>query len=70
MNMITCHLQKLLDDDKITVSDLARKTGLSYQGLRKLLDGETAGIEFRTLEAICKHFKVQVNRVITYSPDP
>jgi putative transcriptional regulator len=54
----------------LSLSDLARQTELSYQGLQKLRDGKTKGVQYATLEAICRQLHVQVNRIIEYVPDP
>lgn len=68
--MIYVRLQELLDERNTTLTEVAKGTGLSYQGLWKLINRKTAGIDFRTLEALCNHFKVQVNRIVSYAPDP
>lgn len=56
---------KLLVERGETVSSLARATGISRPTLYRYYYGEKAqGIQFDTLDALCKHFDMPVQDVI------
>lgn len=56
---------KLLVERGETVSSLSRATGISRPTLYRYYYGEKAkGIQFDTLDALCKHFDMPVQDVI------
>lgn len=56
---------KLLVEHGETVNSLARATGISRPTLYRYYYGEkTKGIQFGTLDALCKHFDMPVQDVI------
>ena len=69
MSVIRSNLKRLLADREIKLSELSRRTGISYQGLHKLYSGETKGVSFETLDRICSELHCQVNKIIEYVPD-
>jgi putative transcriptional regulator len=48
---------------------LAKQTGISEQNLRKLAKGKTTGIEFETLEKICRALQCTPNDFLILSED-
>lgn len=64
-NLKTTKFAKLLVERGETVSSLARATRISRPTLYKYYYGEKAkGIQFDTLDALCKHFDMSVQDVI------
>lgn len=56
---------KLLAERSETVNSLSRATGISRPTLYKYYYGEEVkGIQFDTLDALCKHFDMSVQDVI------
>lgn len=64
-NVKTTKFAKLLVERGETVNSLARATGISRPTLYRYYYGEKAkGIQFDTLDALCKHFDMPVQDVI------
>lgn len=64
-NVRTTKFAKLLVEHGETVSSLARATGISRPTLYRYYYGEKVkGIQFSTLDALCKHFDIPVQDVI------
>lgn len=56
---------KLLAERGETVNSLSRATGISRPTLYRYYYGaEAKGIQFETLDALCKHFDMSVQEVI------
>lgn len=56
---------KLIVERGETVNSLSRATGVSRPTLYRYYYGEkTKGIQFDTLDALCKHFEMSVQEVI------
>lgn len=64
-NMKPTKFAKLLVEHGETVNSLARATGISRPTLYRYYYGENVkGIQFGTLDALCKHFDMPVQDVI------
>jgi len=50
----------------VTVADLARKTGLSRQSIRKLRNGEFDSIHLETLALLCRELDCAIASLIHY----
>lgn len=66
---ITVHLDELMRMKKITVTDLAKKVGISRVNMSNLKAGKVKAIRFSTLEAICKELGCQPGDIIRYEED-
>lgn len=66
---ITVHLDELMRMKKITVTDLAKKVGISRVNMSNLKAGKVKAIRFSTLEAICKELDCQPGDIIRYEED-
>ncbi len=62
-------LSRLLGDQRIRASELSRKTGISKNALSKLYNERSKGIEFETLNKLCKALKCSVGDLLEYVPD-
>lgn len=67
--LIKVHLSKIMGEQKIKISDLARMTGLHRNGITKLYNEETDGIKFETLEKICVALKCEITDLLEIIPD-
>ena len=66
---ITVHLDELMRMKKITVTDLAKKVGISRVNMSNLKTGKVRAIRFSTLEAICRELNCQPGDILEYVPD-
>lgn len=64
--MIKVHLSRIMGEQRVTVADLARTTGLHRNGISKLYNEDTDGIKFDTLDKICKALNCRVQDIIEY----
>lgn len=65
INVNITKFAKLLAERGETVNSLARATGISRPTLYRYYHGEKVkGIQFGTLDALCKHFDMPVQDVI------
>ena len=63
--MIKSKLPQLMADEKIrSISELSRITKLNRRTLTNLYDEKSNGIDFSTLEALCKYFNCQVGDIL------
>lgn len=64
--MIEIQLSELLAKHGKTQYWLVKTTGLTPQTISKLFKKQTTGIEFSTLDAICKAFDCQPSEFLVY----
>jgi putative transcriptional regulator len=62
--MIVPRLDKLLAKEKHTFYWLAKETGVSHTTLWRLKKGKSVGINFETLEKICRALRCQPGDVL------
>ena len=62
--MVRLRLNELLEEHQVTLYWLAEQPGLKYPTLRKIARGETKGVDFNTLDLICKHLKCKLSELI------
>jgi putative transcriptional regulator len=67
--MIVPRLDKLLSKQKRTFYWLAKETGVSHTTLWRLKKGKAVGINFETLEKICRALRCQPGDVLVLSSD-
>ena len=67
--MIVPRLDKLLAKEKRTFYWLAKETGVSHTTLWRLKKGKAAGINFETLEKICRALRCQPGDVLFLTND-
>jgi putative transcriptional regulator len=65
--MIVPRLDKLLAKEKRSFYWLAKETGVSHTTLWRLKKGKAAGINFETLEKICRALRCQPGDVLFIS---
>lgn len=67
---IEIHLDRLLVDRKMSLTELAEKVGITIANLSNLKTGKAKAIRFSTLEAICEALDCQPGELISYKPPP
>jgi len=67
--MIVPRLDKLLAKEKRTFYWLAKETGISHTTLWRLKKGKAVGINFETLEKICRALRCQPGDVLLLKND-
>ena len=67
--MIVPRLDKLLAKEKHSFYWLAKETGVSHTTLWRLKKGKAVGINFDTLEKICRALRCQPGDVLCLSND-
>lgn len=63
---IEIHLDRLLVERKMRLTELADKVGITIANLSNLKTGKAKAIRFSTLEAICEALDCQPGDLISY----
>lgn len=66
---IEVHLDRLLLDQKMTLTELSRRVGITIANLSILKTGKARAIRFSTLEAICIELDCQPGDLLTHGGD-
>lgn len=66
---ITIHLDQLLLDRKMTLTELADRVGITVANLSILKTGKARAVRFSTLEAICRELGCQPGDVLGFSDE-
>lgn len=62
-------LDRVMADRKISLKELAEKTGVSEVNLSRLKNGHVKAIRFSTLNAICTELKCQPRDILEFFYD-
>jgi putative transcriptional regulator len=65
---ITIKLDDRLHDRRMTLTELAERTGMTLANLSILKTGKARAIRFSTLEAICRELDCQPGDIIQFEP--
>ena len=69
--MIRCRLPEIrARKGRMTITSLATQTGIAASTLSRLETGKTKGIEFATLEALCRFFGVEPGELFEMADTP
>ena len=66
---IKVKLDDLLHDNRMTLTELAERVGLTLANLSILKTGKAKAIRFSTLEAICRELDCQPGDLLGFDPD-
>ena len=64
--MIKCRLSRLLGERRMPISELKRRTDLSYVTLHSLYHEKTAGVTFDTVDKICESLGCNTGDLLEY----
>ena len=68
VGMITLNLKKFVDAEPgLSINKLSALTNISRTSLTKLYDGKSTGIQFYTLDQLCKVLDLEPQELIEYS---
>ena len=65
---IVIHLDELLHDRRMTLTELADRIGLTLANLSILKTGKARAIRFSTLDAICEALACQPGDLLRFEP--
>jgi len=63
---ISVKLDDLLHDNRMTLTELAERVGITIANLSILKTGKAKAIRFSTLEAICQELNCQPGDLLTF----
>ena len=66
---ISVHLDRLLLDHKMTLTELADRVGITVANLSILKTGKARAVRFSTLEAVCRELSCQPGDLLRFSPE-
>lgn len=66
---IVVHLDVVMAQRKISLTELSERVGLSMTNLSLLKNGRVRGMRFATLEALCRVLECQPGDLIEYRAD-
>ena len=66
---ITVHLDRLLLERRMSLTELADRIGITLANLSILKTNKARAIRFSTLEAICRELECQPGDVLEYRPE-
>ena len=69
-HQVEMHLDKLLAERGMTLTELADRVGLTLANLSVLKNGRARAIRFSTLSAICHELHCQPGDLMTVRPNP
>ena len=67
--MIRCHLSTLLGERKLKVIDVFRATNISVSTLRAIYYERAKGIDYQTVEKLCRYLNVSVGELLSLEDD-
>lgn len=62
--MIRCNLSRFMGEQKINISDLARKTGLNRNTISLLYHEKASRVELEVIEKLCVVFNCGVGELL------
>lgn len=65
---ITVHLDQLLSDRDMTLTELSETVGITLANLSILKTGKARAIRFSTLEALCSALDCQPGDLLSFTP--
>ncbi|MEL6676184.1 MAG: helix-turn-helix transcriptional regulator [Bacteroidota bacterium] len=66
---ILVHLDQLLLDRQMTLTELSQQVGISLKNLSLLKQGKVRAMRFSTLAAICEVLQCQPGDLLSYQPE-
>lgn len=58
--MIRCHLSRYMGEQKVNISDVARRTGLNRNTVALLYHEKATRVDLEAVEKLCKLFDCEV----------
>ena len=67
---IRVHLDRVLLDRRMSLTELADRVGVTIANLSVLKTGKARAIRFSTLDALCRELNCQPGDVLVFEPGP
>lgn len=67
--MIKNHLSKLMGERRLSITEVAKTTGMSASTISNLYNEKVKRLDFDTLEKLCELFNCEVQDIIEYIPN-
>lgn len=64
IKLFNTKLEKLLIEKNLSVNEISKTTGISRPTITRLIKGTSTGIQFKTLEVLCKYFHKTASEMI------
>jgi len=68
MEMIKCHLSRLMGERRLHIGEVAEKAGLSPKTVSSIYHERAKGIDYETLDKLCRTLGVQVEDLLEFIP--
>lgn len=65
--MIRCNLSRLMGEQKMNISDVARSTGLNRSTISLLYHETATRIDLESIDKLCRLFRCQVGELLELS---
>ncbi|MFM8376189.1 MAG: helix-turn-helix domain-containing protein [Phenylobacterium sp.] len=65
---VRLHLDRLLVERRMSLAELADRTGVSVANLAILKAGDARALRFSTLESLCRELACQPGDLLTWEP--
>ena len=66
--MILCNLSNILEKRNMSIIELSKLTSISRISLSALANNKSSGINYETLDAICRSLQIKPNEFFLYLP--
>ena len=66
IEMIRCHLSRLMGEHKMNIADVARDTGLHRNTITLLYKENATRVDLDAIDRLCKLFNCQVGELLEY----
>ena len=67
---IEVHLDRLLLDKKMTLTELSNRVGITQANLSNLKTGKARAMRFTTLDALCRELQCQPGDLLRHTNTP
>lgn len=67
--MLRCHLSTLMGRERLTISEVMRRTGLSRNAVTALYEERAKRIDLNTIARLCELFECTVDELLEYSTE-
>ncbi|WP_269900151.1 helix-turn-helix domain-containing protein [Paenalcaligenes faecalis] len=67
--MLRCHLSTLMGRERLTISEVMRRTGLSRNAVTALYEERAKRIDLNTMARLCELFECTVDELLEYSTE-
>ena len=68
--VLTNRLSRLLGERRLSISEAARQSGVSYKTVFDLFHDRTTRVDLGTIDKLCRALKCTPNDLFEFSPEP